>query len=107
MSVADRTERGASGPACSSEQELRSGSGGPGVIHTDCAAESETEVPACRGATVFGMVPDGVPHVDVRLESGNAVRADVANNAYLVDVPADPVAVEFETPAGNVRQVAP
>lgn len=98
---------GATGPACDSPAELQSAAGGPGVLHNDCTARSETDVPDCRAATVFGLAPDGVDEVTIVLDAGNSVSAPVVNNAYLADVPGDPQAVRFDTKAGAVKQLAP
>jgi hypothetical protein len=98
---------GATGPMCASPEELTTDRGSPGVVHTGCDAEGGAGVPRCGAALVFGMVPDGVEDVAVRLSSGTVEAGRVAGNAYLVDVPGDPVRVEYETSAGTVRQVAP
>ncbi len=97
---------GATGPLCDSPEDLGSASGGPGVLHNDCATSGD-EVPTCSGATLFGVVPDGVREVTVHLTSGSPVATPVENNAYLVDVPTAPLRVAFQTSAGKVAQVTP
>jgi hypothetical protein len=98
---------GATGPSCSTAAELRSARGGPGVIHSGCDAASGDAVPRCSGATVFGVVPDGVEEVVIRLASGKAVTEPVERNVYLAKVPGDPEAVEFEADGERISQAAP
>src|SRR5919112_1061170 len=98
---------GSAAPVASVAPEVTTDRGSPGVVHTGCDAEGGAGVPRCGAALVFGMVPDGVEDVAVRLSSGTVEAGRVAGNAYLVDVPGDPVRVEYETSAGTVRQVAP
>jgi hypothetical protein len=97
---------GATGPLCSTAAELRSARGGPGVIHSDCEAAAGDAVPRCSGATVFGVVPDGVEEVVIRLASGKAVAEPVEQNVYVVEAPGDPEAVEFELAGARVTQTA-
>ena len=98
---------GATGPLCSTAAELRSARGGPGVIHSDCEAAAGDAAPRCSGATVFGVVPDGVEEIVIRLASGKAVEAPVERNVYVVEVHSDPEAVEFESSGARVTQAAP
>jgi hypothetical protein len=98
---------GATGPLCRTPEELRSARGGPGVIHSECEAASSDAVPRCSGATVFGLVPDGVEEVVVRLASGEALAEPVQRNVYVADVPGDPDAVEFVLGGARVSQAAP
>lgn len=52
---------------------------------------------------VYGLVPDGVDAVSVRLATGEQVASETAGNAYLVHVQGEPRSLAFEGPSGRVE----
>lgn len=80
----------------------------PFTSHSGCSVGADG-IPACTGATLVGVVPDGVPEVAVEFETGKPITTPVENNAYMVDVALDPrpTALSYAIGSVTVRQPVP
>ncbi|HEX2070436.1 MAG TPA: hypothetical protein VHF90_02170 [Thermoleophilaceae bacterium] len=75
---------------CVPREGIEQGSGdpSPSMLMTGCTLpQGDASTPICEGATLYGVVPDGVTQVSLDVPGGPAAK--VVDNSYLLDVPAD------------------
>jgi hypothetical protein len=66
-----------------------------------------TTVGTRSGITIYGLVPDGVPSVTVRLAGGEDVTSDVVGNGYIAQVAGTPTMLSYAAPNGKVELQIP
>jgi hypothetical protein len=101
---------GGSSTSCQTAEGIRTGSGVPSAVMTECEGPPpEVAPPTCENLFLYGIVPDGVREISIDVRNGNDVRADVVNNVYAVDVPVSdrPAALSYSSQQGPVTQVLP
>lgn len=82
----------------------------PATLLEGCRSPAPGTPPTCEGATVYGVVPDGVDRVAVTKRDGRAVASEhVTNGVYLLNVSLDsaPAALQFEQAGDQIRQPLP
>lgn len=107
LSIVD--PHGGASANCPTGSDVEAGLAFPGVVQEGCKLDMEDGSTTCVSALIYGVVPDGVDSVTVKVDSGSPPSADVQGNSYLVRVPMSqaPTAVSYEGPDGPVVQPAP
>jgi hypothetical protein len=107
LSIVD--PHGGASASCSTGGDVEAGMAFPAVVQEGCRLDTKDGSTTCVSALIYGVVPDGVDRVMVKVGSGTPPSVDVQGNSYLVRVPMSqtPRAVSYESPNGPVVQPAP
>jgi hypothetical protein len=71
------------GMACNETSQIEAGFLGPASLYGGCeAASSDKAPPTCGTETIYGIAPDGVARVELRMGDGSVRRADTVKNTY-------------------------